>query len=55
MTEKIATLQEIEIHWSLDDVLRAHAFLHIRESMIEEKRKKNSGNSSGTLNKNRIR
>lgn len=36
---KIATLQEIETHWSLDDLVRAHLALEYNEYMIEKARK----------------
>jgi hypothetical protein len=55
VVEKIATLQEIETHWSLDDVIRAHDILHMRAEMNEEQRKKVSGNRQGTINKDRVR
>jgi hypothetical protein len=38
---KIATLQEIETHWSLDDVMRAHATLEMKQAMISEAQKAN--------------
>lgn len=39
VTEKIATLQEIETHWSLDDLIRISAVLDYRFSYNEEIRK----------------
>lgn len=33
--EKIATLEEIERHWSYDDLLRAISILDMREDMQE--------------------
>lgn len=33
---KIATLQEIETHWSLDDLIRAHLALELNDYMIEK-------------------
>jgi len=38
--EKIATLQEIENHWSLDDLLRAIAILELKEAIQMENSKK---------------
>ena len=45
MLEKIATLDEHESSWSLDDAERAHAFLDMRVAMenqqaIEAKKRK---------------
>lgn len=37
--EKIATLQEIETSWSLDDVLRALALLDCRTELQRQKTK----------------
>lgn len=39
VAEKIATLHEIETHWSLDDLFRAHDTLEIKAAFIEEQRK----------------
>lgn len=39
VTEKIATLQEIERYWSLDDLLRVSATLQFKSDMMEESRK----------------
>lgn len=39
VVEKIATLHEIETHWSLDDLFRAHDTLEIKAAFIEEHRK----------------
>lgn len=35
--EKVATLQEIENHWSLDDVLRALALLDYKSELQRRK------------------
>lgn len=37
--EKIATLEELENYWSLDDVMRVHALLDMRSSMEYEIRR----------------
>ncbi len=39
VTEKIATLHEIETHWSLDDLFRAHDTLEIKAAFMEDQRK----------------
>jgi len=39
VTEKIATLKEIETHWSLDDLFRAHDTLEIKAAFMEDHRK----------------
>jgi hypothetical protein len=36
---KIATLEDLENNWSLDDMMRAHAFLEMRSDIMEEQRK----------------
>lgn len=38
--EKVATLQEIENHWSLDDVMRAMSLLEFREDVQAENAKR---------------
>ncbi len=40
--EKIATLEELETVWSLDDVLRANALLDMREDLLAVERRKQS-------------
>lgn len=46
VTEKIASLQEIETHWSLDDVFRAHDCLLIKSAIIEEANKSSIAKSA---------
>jgi hypothetical protein len=49
--EKIATLEEIERSWSLDDVMRAHALLSYKAELIQEQKKKaEHGNRKRTPN-----
>lgn len=36
MTERIATLAELETHWSLDDAMRANALLDMRDALREQ-------------------
>jgi hypothetical protein len=38
--DKVATLQEIENHWSLDDVMRAMSLLDFRADIQSENAKK---------------
>jgi|GEM_PF-4335201 len=38
--DKIATLQEIETHWSLDDVMRALALLELKADIQTNNSKK---------------
>jgi len=51
VTEKIATLQEIETHWSLDDLFRAHDTLEIKAAFIEEQRKSMLAKNQKTKNR----
>lgn len=49
ITEKYVTLQELESHWSLDDVMRFHGVIEMKNDLIEEtnkqaKREKPRGN-----------
>lgn len=39
MIDKIATLQELETNWSLDDVMRAHAIIDYRSELEFQNRK----------------
>lgn len=51
--EKIATLQEIETHWSLDDLVRANDVLDMKNDIENEQMKKvknDSRNSTRTRN-----
>jgi hypothetical protein len=34
ITDHVATLEEVERFWSLDDVLRAHAALNVKAAML---------------------
>lgn len=49
MIEKIATLEEIERSWSLDDLYRAEAVLDLRDDLIAEAQRKarENGGRSG--------
>lgn len=38
--EKIASLEELELKWSLDDVNRANALLDMRLDLAEEARRR---------------
>lgn len=38
--EKIATLQEIETHWSLDDLIRANDILDMKYDLEREEMKR---------------
>jgi len=40
--EGIASLEEIERAWSLDDLLRANALLDMRLDLLEESKRKGS-------------
>ena len=44
IVEKVATLEELETYWSLDDVMRVHALLDMRASMEFEARRAANGN-----------
>jgi len=39
--DKVATLEELECFWSLDDAQRANAILDMRSDLTEEARRKN--------------
>lgn len=49
--EKVATLQEIETSWSLDDSLRAIAILEYKNAVSEEQRKKLNDSRQRASNK----
>lgn len=40
--EKVASLEEIEKHWSLEDVTKAHAILEMKSEIINQEKKKAS-------------
>ena len=54
--EKITTLQELETHWSLDDLVRANAVLEMRSDYLKEteKARKADDNRKSTANRNRV-
>lgn len=39
VNEKFATLEEIETHWSLDDLMRCLAFIEIKADIDYQNRK----------------
>ena len=42
--QKVATLEELENYWSLDDVIKMHALLEMQEAMEIEHRRAANGN-----------
>lgn len=40
MTQKIATLRDLESWWSIDDVMKTYAMLDLNSDIAQERRKK---------------
>lgn len=54
--QKIATLQDLETTWSLDDALRAAAFLEMKNALeLETQKELSHGHSARASNQGRTR